>query len=224
MLNGGKYMDITAQQRILANAAHFAQEKLAADSSGHDWWHVDRVARTACKIAQVEKADAFICQLAALLHDVADEKLNESEQAGLAIVMQWLQQQQVPVLILQHVMEIISSLSFKGGNRPPMRTLEGQIVQDADRLDAIGAMGISRVFAYSGAKGRPIHVPNLAPRINMTPEEYRNGKDTAINHFHEKLLKLKDLMNTTYGRKLAEQRHQFMLDYLKQFELEWEEN
>ncbi|CAK4833996.1 unnamed protein product [Aphanomyces euteiches] len=103
-----------------------------------------------------------------------------------------------------------------------MRTLEGQIVQDADRLDAIGAMGISRVFAYSGAKGRPIHVPSLAPRENMTPEEYRNGKDTAINHFHEKLLKLKDLMNTEYGRKLAEQRHQFMLDYLQQFELEWE--
>jgi uncharacterized protein len=217
-------MDITFQQRILANAAHFAQVKLSADSSGHDWWHVDRVARTSCKIAQVEKADMFVCQLAALLHDVADEKLNESEQAGLAIVMQWLQEQQVPALIHQHVMEIISSLSYKGGNRPPMRTLEGQIVQDADRLDAIGAMGISRVFAYSGAKGRPIHVPNLAPRTEMTPEEYRNGKDTAINHFHEKLLKLKDLMNTVYGRKLAEQRHQFMLDYLKQFEWEWAGN
>jgi uncharacterized protein len=215
-------MDITFQQRILANAANFAQEKLSADSSGHDWWHVDRVARTACKIAQVEKADVFICELAALLHDVADEKLNESEQAGQAIVMQWLQQQQVSAVILQHVMEIISSLSFKGGNRPPMRTLEGQIVQDADRLDAIGAMGISRVFAYSGAKGRPIHVPGLAPRMNMTAKEYRNGKDTAINHFHEKLLKLKDLMNTEFGRKLAEQRHQFMLDYLQQFELEWE--
>jgi uncharacterized protein len=121
-------------------------------------------------------------------------------------------------------MEIIASLSFKGGNRPPMRTIEGQIVQDADRLDAIGAMGISRVFAFSGAKGRPIHIPNLAPRANMTPEEYRNGKDTAINHFHEKLLKLEALMNTAYGRKMAEQRHQFMLDYLKQFELEWEGN
>jgi uncharacterized protein len=215
-------MDITMQQRILTNATQFAQEKLAADSSGHDWWHVNRVARTASRIAHLEKADGFICELAALLHDVADEKLNESEQAGLTIAEQWLQQQQVPALILQHVMEIIGSLSFKGGNRPPMRTLEGQIVQDADRLDAIGAMGISRVFAYSGAKGRPIHVPDLAPRLNMTPEEYRNGKDTAINHFHEKLLKLKDLMNTTFGRKLAEQRHEFMLDYLKQFELEWE--
>jgi uncharacterized protein len=217
-------MDSEAKQTILVNATRFAQEKLAADSSGHDWWHVDRVARTACKIAKVENADSFICELAALLHDVADEKLNESEQAGLAIVEQWLQEQMVSAPILQQVMEIISSLSFKGGNRPPMRTLEGQIVQDADRLDAIGAMGISRVFAYSGAKGRPIHVPILAPRENMTLEEYRNGKDTAINHFHEKLLKLKELMNTAYGRKLAVQRHQFMLDYLKQFELEWEGN
>jgi len=208
----------------LANAAHFAQQVLGADSSGHDWWHVDRVARTASKIACVEKADVFVCELAALLHDVADEKLNESEQAGLNIVEQWLEKEQVPVAILQHVMEIIASLSFKGGSRPPMRTLEGKIVQDADRLDAMGAMGISRVFAYSGAKGRPIHLPNLAPRANMTPEEYRNGKDTAINHFHEKLLKLKNLMNTDYGQKMAEQRHQFMLDYLQQFELEWQGN
>ncbi|MEX2460705.1 MAG: HD domain-containing protein [Paenibacillaceae bacterium] len=217
-------MDIASQQRIIANASHFAQEILGADRSGHDWWHVDRVARTARKIAQVEQADAFICELAALLHDVADEKLNVSEQAGLTIVEQWLRKEQAPLLILQHVMEIIASLSFKGGNRPPMRTLEGKVVQDADRLDAIGAMGISRVFAYSGAKGRPIHVPHLSPRVNMTPEEYRNGKDTAINHFYEKLLKLKDLMNTDYGRKMAEQRHQYMLDYLAQFELEWEGN
>jgi uncharacterized protein len=217
-------MDIATQQLILVNATHFAQQVLGADSSGHDWWHVDRVARTASKIAGVEKADVFVCELAALLHDVADEKLNESEQAGLTIVEQWLEKEQVPVAILQHVMEIIASLSFKGGSRPPMRTLEGKIVQDADRLDAMGAMGISRVFAYSGAKGRPIHLPNLAPRANMTPEEYRNGKDTAINHFHEKLLKLKNLMNTDYGQKMAEQRHQFMLDYLQQFELEWQGN
>jgi uncharacterized protein len=215
-------MDLTLQQHILANASRFAQEKLQSDSSGHDWWHVDRVARTASKIAQEENADAFICELSAFLHDIADEKLNESEQAGLTIVERWLEQQKVPPLITQHVMEIIASLSYKGGNRPPMRTIEGQVVQDADRLDAIGAMGISRVFAYSGAKGRPIHLPDLPPRIHMTPEEYRNGKDTAINHFHEKLLKLKDLMNTAYGRKMAEQRHQFMLTYLEQFALEWE--
>jgi uncharacterized protein len=214
-------MDLTTQQKVVTNAAQFAQEKLKSDSSGHDWWHVDRVARTANIIAQEENADSFVCELAALLHDIADEKLNESEQAGLSIVEHWLKQQQVSPLTIQHVMEIIGSLSFKGGNRPPMRTLEGQVVQDADRLDAIGAMGISRVFAYSGANGRPIHIPNLAPRTNMTPEEYRNGKDTAINHFHEKLLKLKALMNTRYGRKMAEQRHQFMLDYLIQFDLEW---
>jgi uncharacterized protein len=215
-------MNMATQELILADAAAFAQRILGSDSSGHDWWHVDRVARTARKLAQVEKADAFICELAALLHDVADEKLNESEQAGLAIVEQWLQQEHVIEATRLHVMEIIASLSFKGGNRPPMRTIEGKVVQDADRLDAMGAMGISRVFAYSGAKGRPIHIPDLAPRENMTAEEYRNGKDTAINHFHEKLLKLKELMNTDYGKKMAEQRHQFMLDYLMQFELEWQ--
>jgi uncharacterized protein len=214
-------MELTALQQVAANAAQFAQDKLKSDSSGHDWWHVDRVARTAMLIAQEEDADPFVCEIAALLHDIADEKFNESEQVGLTIVEDWLKQQKVSPLTIQHIMEIIASLSFKGGNRPPMRTLEGQVVQDADRLDAIGAMGISRVFAYSGAKGRPIHVPDLAPRTNMTPEEYRNGKDTAINHFHEKLLKLKALMNTSYGRKMAEQRHQFMLDYLKQFDLEW---
>jgi uncharacterized protein len=209
-------------ERILGAAAAFAQDKLAGDHSGHDWWHVDRVARTARTIAKAEGADVFVCVLAAHLHDVADEKLNESEEAGLAIVKSWLVTQQMPSAALEHIMEIIASLSFKGGNRPPMRTLEGQVVQDADRLDAIGAMGISRVFAYSGAKGRPIHLPHIAPRINMTAEEYRNGKDTAINHFYEKLLKLKDLMNTNYGRQLAEQRHQFMMGYLEQFYKEWE--
>jgi uncharacterized protein len=214
-------MDLSPKHQVIANAVEFAQEKLKADSSGHDWWHVERVARTANLLAQEENADAFVCEIAALLHDIADEKFNESEQAGLSIVENWLKQQQVSPLTIQHIMEIIASLSYKGGNRPPMRTLEGQVVQDADRLDAIGAMGISRVFAYSGSKGRPIHVPDLTPRMNMTPEEYRNSKDTAINHFHEKLLKLKALMNTSYGRKMAEQRHQFMLDYLKQFDLEW---
>ncbi|MDB5055490.1 MAG: phosphohydrolase [Bacilli bacterium] len=215
-------MDTKGQQDILTLAEAFVQDKLQHDSSGHDWWHIYRVTQTAATIATEHGADIFVCKLAALLHDIADEKLNESELVGLAIVRDWLAQQDVPPSIIKHVMEIIATLSFKGGRRAPMQTLEGQIVQDADRLDAMGAMGISRVFAYSGAKGRPIHNPELAPRTNMTPEEYRNGKDTAINHFYEKLLLLKDLMNTSYGRKLAEQRHQFMIDYLEQFYLEWE--
>jgi uncharacterized protein len=215
-------MKIEDQENTLKLAAAFAQDKLAHDSSGHDWWHVDRVARAARTIAKEEGADGFVCELAALLHDVADEKLNVSEAVGLAIVKEWLMMHHIPSAAVEHIMEIIASLSFKGGNRPSMRTLEGQVVQDADRLDAIGAMGISRVFAYSGAKGRPIHLPHIAPRANMTAEEYRNGKDTAINHFYEKLLKLKDLMNTDYGRRMAEQRHQFMIAYLEQFYQEWE--
>jgi len=215
-------MEAAFQQNILTSAAAFVQEKLQNDSSGHDWWHIYRVTQTARKIALEEGADSFLCELTALLHDVADEKLNSSEQAGLAILENWLIQQQVPAETMTSVLNIIATLSFKGGNRAPMQTLEGQIVQDADRLDAIRALGISRVFAYSGAKGRVLHDPRIAPRTHMTVEEYRNGKDTAINHFYEKLLLLKDLMNTRYGRIMAEQRHQVMIDYLAQFYMEWE--
>ncbi|MDB5084728.1 MAG: phosphohydrolase, partial [Bacilli bacterium] len=169
------------QQKILQEAQLFVQEALRFDASGHDIWHIYRVTQTAKTIAKQEGADEFTCELAALLHDVADEKLNENEQASLENVFHWLQAQAVDANTSSHVMEIISMLSFKGGGRPQMHTLEGQVVQDADRLDAIGAMGIARVFAYSGAFGRPIYDPSMAPRENMTAAEYRNGRDTAIN-------------------------------------------
>lgn len=210
------------KQEILNKAEQFAKEVLEKDSSGHDWWHIYRVARSAKTIAVQEGADMFICEMAALLHDIADEKLTGNEELGLKIVNDWLIQHGVHASDTAHVMEIISTMSFKGGGRPPMPTLEGKIVQDADRLDAIGAVGIARVFAYSGAKNRLIHDPQLKPREQMTMEEYRKGNGTGINHFYEKLLKLKDLMNTDYAKKMAEDRHRFMEDYLNQFYQEWE--
>jgi uncharacterized protein len=208
-------------ERVLAAAEAWVRAKLVHDSSGHDWWHIDRVVRTARTIAREERADAFVCELAALLHDMADEKLNDDPAAAQRELEAWLAAN-VSESVASHVLEIIGTMSFKGGSRPPMRTLEGQVVQDADRLDAIGAVGISRVFAYSGAKKRPIHDPEHKPREHMTEAEYRSGSGTAINHFYEKLLKLKDLMNTEYGRKMAEDRHRFMEAYLDRFYAEWE--
>lgn len=210
------------QASIIAAAEQFVRVELAHEYSGHDWWHIYRVTCTAKTLARLEQADPFICELAALLHDIADEKLNPSEVIGLNKVRDWMNLQQVYAASQEHVLEIISTLSFKGGNRAPMRTLEGKVVQDADRLDAIGAVGISRVFVYSGAHNRPIHDPHIAPREKMTQEEYRSGNDTAINHFHEKLLKLAQRMNTEYGKQMAAERHQFMEDYLQRFYLEWE--
>lgn len=210
------------QKRIVKDAEIWVRAKLEKDSSGHDWWHIDRVVRMARTIAQAEGADSFVCELAALLHDMADEKLNDDPFAAEQELVSWLANCGVSEQEADHIMEIIAMMSFKGGARPPMRTKEGQVVQDADRLDAIGAVGISRVFAYSGAKGRPIHDPSLSPRSSMTEEEYRKGRDTAINHFYEKLLKLKALMNTAAGKELAAERHRFMEIYLNQFYAEWD--
>ncbi|KAA9331829.1 HD domain-containing protein [Adhaeribacter soli] len=210
------------QTEILSKAREFVKQELATDSSGHDWWHIYRVTSTAIKLAQAENADAFVCELAALLHDIADEKLNESKTAGMQKVKTWLQENAVAETAVEHILEIIGTMSFNGGNNKPMQTLEGRIVQDADRLDALGAIGIGRTFAYAGWKGHLMHNPELAVRENMTSEEYRNSGGTAINHFYEKLLKLKNLMNTAHGRKLAEERHAFMETFLNQFYQEWE--
>ncbi|WNR43944.1 HD domain-containing protein [Paenibacillus roseipurpureus] len=210
------------KEQILHAAEALVKEKLERDSSGHDWWHIYRVVQTTKRIAAQEGADAFVCELAALLHDVVDEKLNADPAAAQRELEAWLAASGTPAAQIAHVLEIISTMSFKGGARPPMRTLEGQVVQDADRLDAIGAVGISRVFAYSGWKGRPIHDSAVTVREHMTEAEYRGGNDTAINHFYEKLLKLKELMNTAYARQLAEERHRFMELYLQQFYAEWE--
>ncbi|MBB6733878.1 HD domain-containing protein [Cohnella zeiphila] len=216
-------MELTEEQGSIVRAAeHFARSVLEHDNTGHDWWHVRRVARMAGRLAVGEGADLFVCTVAALLHDVADEKLNESKESGLKKVGDWLQRQPLEGNDREHVIEIISTMSYNAGANPPMRTLEGKIVQDADRLDAIGAIAIARTFLYAGWKGHPIYDPSLPPRDSMTPAEYRQGKSTAINHFHEKLLKLKDRINTPSAMRIAEERHRFMERYLEQFRSEWD--
>ncbi|MEK4878562.1 MULTISPECIES: HD domain-containing protein [Paenibacillus] len=210
------------QPLIIALAEEFVKEQLGQDTTGHDWWHTHRVRSTACEIAEIERADVFICTMAALLHDVADEKLNPSKEAGLLKVHTWLTANLTEEEQIRHIMLIVETMSFSGGGGEPMQTLEGQVVQDADRLDALGAIGIARTFIFSGAKGRPAYDPEVAPREESLQKEYRDySKGTAVNHFYEKLLKLKFLMNTAYGRKLAEERHDFMLNFLDQFYKEW---
>ncbi|SFS56944.1 HD domain-containing protein [Paenibacillus sp. 453mf] len=210
------------EQNILKAAETYVKHELGQETTGHDWWHIHRVVRSAEKIAAAEQADMFVCMLAAYLHDIADEKLNPSKEAGMAKVEKWLQDHTVGTADQEHILEIISTMSYNGGHNPPMRTIEGKVVQDADRLDAVGAISIARAFVYAGAKGHLIYDPEVKPREVMSKDQYRNEESTAINHFYEKLLKLKDLMNTKEGRKLAEQRHAFMEQYLEQFFDEWE--
>jgi len=211
------------KEKIINSAKEFVYAEQGGDSSGHDWWHVHRVTELAKTIAEKEGANIFICELAALLHDVADEKLNKDEETGINKVKLWLKDNGVDDVTAADILEIITTMSFKGGTqKKEMNTLEGKIVQDADRLDAMGAIGIARVMCYAGFKGRPIHHPDMKPRDNLTLEEYRSGKDTAIMHFYEKLLKLKDTMNTNMGKELAEGRHLFLETYLEQFYAEWD--
>lgn len=206
------------QKSIIEQAERFVQKAHGSDGSGHDWWHIHRVRNTALLLARKEQADLFICELAALLHDVADEKLNPSKEAGLAKVRGWMDEHVSDESIITKVMEIISTMSYNGGKNPPMSTLEGQIVQDADRLDAIGAIGIARTFAYGGSKSRSMHEPGR----DFSEVDYRSTDNTSIHHFYEKLLKLKDLMNTKHAKELAESRHEFMLQFLEQFYREWD--
>ncbi|MGT2948872.1 HD domain-containing protein [Streptococcus devriesei] len=209
------------KETILASTRQFVKATLAAEASGHDWWHIARVTKTALAIAKAEGADLFICEMAALLHDMADSKLFDEDKA-LAEVEHFLTEQGLPQDQITEITSIMTGISYKGGHNTAHLSLEGQVVQDADRLDAIGAIGIARTFVYSGNHGRLIHDPSKQPRENLTLEDYRKGEDTAIMHFYEKLLKLKDLMNTAEGKRLAQGRHQFMLDYLEQFYAEWE--
>ncbi|HEY7350006.1 MAG TPA: HD domain-containing protein [Ktedonobacterales bacterium] len=210
------------REQLLAAARAHVRARLGDDSSGHDWRHVERVVRLARRLAEEEGADVFLCELAALTHDLADWKLNPDEARALEEVRDWLAQHEADAPTIARVMEIITHLSFKGGGQPPMHTLEGQIVQDADRLDAIGAIGIARAFAYGGAKGLLLHDPEARPRGQMTAEEYRGQQAATITHFHEKLLLLKDRMHTATARRLAAHRHAVLEAFLAEFEAEWE--
>jgi len=212
-----------SQQEIIQKTIDFVKEKLDGEGTGHDWWHIHRVYKNALFIAQKEGGDSFIVELAALLHDIADWKFQiDNEDKGAKIASQWLVSMNVNQIEIDKVCRIINEISFKGaGVSTPMSTIEGQIVQDADRLDAIGAIGIARAFAYGGYKNRELYNPDVKPQMHQSFEEYKKSKSHTINHFYEKLLLLKDLFNTETAKQMANDRHQFMESYLAQFYKEW---
>ncbi|HBS48414.1 TPA: phosphohydrolase [Candidatus Dependentiae bacterium] len=207
------------QQKIIQQTADFVKSKLYGQGTGHDWWHASRVWKTALEIGKKEGADLFVVQLAALLEDISDWKFNGGDtKASSKIAREFLTSIDVESSIIDHVCEIIETLTFKGaGVETAMRTLEGKIVQDADRLDAVGAIAIARTFAYGGYKQQEIYNPQIKPVLHQSFEQYKQSSKTSLNHFYEKLLLLKDRMNTNTGKKLAQERHEFMEKYLEQF-------
>jgi uncharacterized protein len=209
-------------QDIIDKTILFVQDTLKNAEGGHDWWHIHRVWTNAKLIAETEKADQLVIELAALLHDIADSKFhNGDEEIGPATAGRFLQSIGIDADTSLHVQNIIRYMSFKASfDKPAFHSMELAIVQDADRLDAIGAIGIARAFSYGGHKGREIYNPEIAPDLNMSKEAYKNTTAPTINHFYEKLLLLRDKMNTETGKRLAVQRHAFMEQYLEQFYLE----
>ena len=204
---------------IIQNTIAFVQDTLKNAEGGHDWWHIYRVHVNAKRIAANENVDGLVVELAALLHDISDSKFNGgNESLGAEIARDFLTNQKLDSQTIEHVVQIINHISFKGGKESrTFHSKEFDVVQDADRLDAIGAIGIARTFNYGGFKGNEIYNPNVPPNLNMTKEEYKKGGQPSLNHFYEKLLLLKDLMNTKTGADLAAQRHAFMELYLNQF-------
>lgn len=223
---GGRNGHILCMEKgqAIEKTVEFVKSSFENAEGSHDWWHVYRVWQNAIHIAEQEKADLLVVQLAALLHDIADWKFHHGDDTvGPRLAKEWLKKLSVDEEIIAHVCEIIQGLSFKGaGVKTQMSTMEGMVVQDADRLDAIGAVGIARAFAYGGHKGREIYNPEIKPEHHKSFEQYKNSMSTTINHFYEKLLLLKDLMNTETARKIAEKRHAFMELYLQTFINEWE--
>jgi len=212
------------KEQIIKETAEYVKKVLGGEGTGHDWWHVYRVWRKAIHLGKEEKADLFVVQLAALLHDIADWKFNEGDDSvGPEMAREWLERMEVDKDTISHVCEIIEDVSFKGaGVDNRMKTVEGMVVQDADRLDALGAIGIARTFAYGGYKGREIYNPDIKPERHETFEAYKAKNGPSINHFYEKLLLLKDRMNTKTAKAIAERRHRFMEEYLDRFYQEWE--
>ncbi len=211
------------QSQVVERTAEHVQALLAGESTGHDWWHIHRVWKTALVIGQAEGANEFVVELAALLHDIADWKFHDGDlEAGPRAAGLWLESLNVEPQTVAEVTEIIRQLSFKGADVPDhMPMLAGQVVQDADRLDALGAIGIARTFAYGGHVGQAIYDPAIPAVRHDSAEAYRNAAGPTINHFYEKLLLLKDRMHTATGRQMAERRHAFMEQFLTQFFAEW---
>lgn len=212
------------QQIIIQKTAEHVKEKFEGEGSGHDWWHIYRVWKCAKEIAKGEKANLFIVELGALLHDIADHKFHGGdEEIGPKKAREWMEQLEIEEEHILHVCQIVKDISFKGAKvSTPMQSLEGEIVQDADRLDAIGAIGIGRAFAFGGSRNREMYNPAHKPTMHSSFEDYKKDNGATLNHFYEKLFLLKDRMNTETAKKMAERRHHFMEEFVERFLSEWE--
>ncbi|MBT2160466.1 HD domain-containing protein [Zobellia barbeyronii] len=212
---------------IVEQTIAFVKETLKGAEGGHDWLHIERVFKNTLLIAKEEKVDKLVVSLGALLHDIADAKFNNGDETvGPKLAQQFLGDLKVNEETINHVIKIIENISFKNSlektEEEKFSSLELEVVQDADRLDALGAIGIARAFNYGGFKNRELYNPEIAPNLKMSKEEYKKSSAPTLNHFYEKLLLLKNKMNTKTGTKLAEERHQYMVDFLKQFYKEWD--
>ena len=209
---------------IIDKTIFFVKEKLENAEGGHDWFHIERVYKNSLLIAQEEACDLTVVKLGALLHDIADSKFHGGDETvGPRTARIFLESENVSEETIAHVINIIENISFKGGNvEKKFHSKELEIVQDADRLDALGAIGIARCFNYGGFKNRVLYNPDVEPNLKMNKDEYKNSESPTLNHFYEKLLRLKDKMNTPTGKKIAEARHQYMENFLSQFYAEWE--
>lgn len=209
---------------LIDKTIFFVKQQLQNAEGGHDWFHIERVYKNALLIAENETCNLEIVKLGALLHDIADSKFHDGDETiGPKVARKFLEAENVKEKTITHILNIIENISFKGGNfDEKFSSKELDIVQDADRLDALGAIGIARTFNYGGFKNRAIYNPNIAPNLNMSKEEYKNSEAPTLNHFYEKLLLLKDKMNTESGKKIAEKRHEFMERFLSQFYAEWD--
>lgn len=215
------------QEEQINNTIDFVKLELKTAEGGHDWFHIERVYKNALLIAKNEPVDDFVVALGALLHDIADSKFHDGDETiGPRIAREFLFKQNVDSAIIEHVLKIIENISYKSSleGEPKFSSVELDVVQDADRLDAMGAIGIARCFNYGGFKNRKLYDPSIKPNLNMNKVEYKTSDAPTINHFYEKLLLLKDKMNTKSGRRIAEGRHEFMEDYLEQFYREWNGN
>lgn len=217
-------MLITEQQKIIDKTIEFVKISLKNAEGGHDWWHVYRVWKLAVKIGEEEKADPFVVQLGSLLHDIADSKFNDgNEEIGPELASGFLKKQNVDDQIIAEIVLIIKNISFKNSfGTTQNQTLELKVIQDADRLDAIGAIGIARTFNYGGYKNFAIHDPDQKPKQYKSKDEYKKSDSPTVNHFYEKLFHLKGMMNTKTGKDMAEGRHRYMKKFLEQFYKEWE--
>jgi uncharacterized protein len=211
------------RESAITRTSAFVRERLAGEASGHDWWHVYRVWRTAVAIGREEGADLFVVQLAALLHDIADAKFHDGdEEIGPRTAADWLRSMGVDEPTVEHIARIVRDMSFQGADvPPPPLTREGMIVQDADRLDALGAIGIARAFAYGGFRGQALYDPEVAPVMHASREAYRAHRGPTLNHFSEKLLLLRERMHTAAARRIAGERHRVMERFVAQFLAEW---